>query len=157
VTALWKDGHLRRLELQPLSRDETTTLVEATLGGPVGSVTARRLWAITRGNALYLRQLVDAELESSRLRQVAGVWQWTGKPELSPGLVELVRARIGQLPDAQCDVIEVLAFGEPLGVPLARRVGPHRRGSPLPCLRETRHLRPRRTSRPAPRRLTPRD
>jgi len=96
VTALWKDGHLRRLELQPLSRDETTTLVEATLGGPVGSVTARRLWAITRGNALYLRQLVDAELESSRLRQVAGCgngrasrschrgwWSWCGRGSVS--------------------------------------------------------------------------
>ena len=118
VTALWKDGHLRRLELQPLSQDETTTLMEATLGASVDSVTARRLWAITRGNALYLRQLVDAELESKRLRQVAGVWQWSGKPQLSPGLVEVVRARIGQLPDAQCHVIEMLAFGEPLGVPL---------------------------------------
>lgn len=118
VTALWKDGHLARLELQPLSQDESVTLVEATLGGPVDSVAARRLWTITRGNALYLQQLVDGELESSRLRQVGGVWQWSGKPELSPGLVELVRARIGELPDAQRDVIEVLAFGEPLGVPL---------------------------------------
>lgn len=41
-----EDGHLRRLELQPLSQDETATLVAATLGGPVDSVTARRLWAI---------------------------------------------------------------------------------------------------------------
>ncbi|MGH8917416.1 MAG: LuxR C-terminal-related transcriptional regulator, partial [Actinomycetes bacterium] len=38
--------------------------------------------------------------------------------ELSPGLVELVSARIGQLPQAQRDVVEVLTFGEPLGVPL---------------------------------------
>jgi hypothetical protein len=28
VTGLWKDGHLARLELQPLSEDETATLVE---------------------------------------------------------------------------------------------------------------------------------
>jgi DNA-binding NarL/FixJ family response regulator len=116
VTALWKDGHLPRLELQPLSQEETATLVEATLGGPVDSAAARRLWSITQGNALYLRQLVDGELESSRLHQVAGVWRWSGELALSPGLVELVSARIGQLPDAQRDVLEVLAFGEPLGV-----------------------------------------
>jgi len=118
VTALWKDGHLPRLELAPLSPAETATLVEARLGGPVDSAAARRLWSLTRGNGLYLRQLVDGELESSRLRQVAGVWRWTGEPELSPGLVELVSARIGRLPQAQRDVVEVLAFGEPLGIPL---------------------------------------
>ncbi|MGH3847985.1 MAG: helix-turn-helix transcriptional regulator, partial [Pseudonocardiaceae bacterium] len=118
VTALWKDGHLPRLELQPLSRDETATLVEARLGGAVDSAAARRLWGITQGNALYLRQLVDGELESSRLHQVAGVWRWSGEPKLSPGLVELVSARIGRLSDAQRDVVEVLAFGEPLGVSL---------------------------------------
>ncbi|MGH3721685.1 MAG: LuxR C-terminal-related transcriptional regulator [Pseudonocardiaceae bacterium] len=122
VTALWKDGHLPRLELQPLSPDETATLVEARLGGPVDSAAARRLWSFTRGNALYLRQLVDGELESSRLQQVAGVWRWSGEPELSPELVELVSARIGRLPQAQRDVVEVLAFCEPLGVSLLAKL-----------------------------------
>jgi DNA-binding NarL/FixJ family response regulator len=118
VTALWKDGHLSRLEIQPLSQQETATLVEARLGGSVDSAAARRLWAITGGNVLYLRQLVEGELESSRLREVAGVWRWSGAPKLSPGLVELVSARMGQLPDRHRDVVEVLAFSEPLGVPL---------------------------------------
>lgn len=118
VTALWKDGHLPRLELPPLSQDETATLVEARLGGVVDSAAARRLWSLTQGNALYLQQVVDGELEAGRLHRVAGVWRWSGAPELSPGLVELVSARIGQLPEAQRDVLEVLAFGEPLGVPL---------------------------------------
>jgi len=118
VTALWKDGHLSRLELQPLSPDETTDLLEAALGGAIDSVTARRLWSITRGNVLYLRQLVDGELEAGRLHQAAGVWLWSGTPKLSPGLVDLLSARIGQLPDAVKAVVEVLAFGEPLGVPL---------------------------------------
>ncbi|MGH3512061.1 MAG: helix-turn-helix transcriptional regulator, partial [Pseudonocardiaceae bacterium] len=35
VTALWKDGYLTRLELQPLSQDETARLVEARLDGPL--------------------------------------------------------------------------------------------------------------------------
>lgn len=118
VTALWKDGHLPRLELQSLSQSVTATLVEARLGGPVEHSTARRLWSITRGNALYLQQLVDGEREAGRLQQVTGVWRWSGEPALSPGLVELVSARIGQLPDAQRDVLNVLAFGEPLGIPL---------------------------------------
>ncbi|MGH8930698.1 MAG: AAA family ATPase [Egibacteraceae bacterium] len=40
VTALWKDGHLARLELQPLSQEETATLLQAVLGGPVDSAPA---------------------------------------------------------------------------------------------------------------------
>jgi DNA-binding NarL/FixJ family response regulator len=118
VTALWKDGHLTRLELQPLSKDETAALVEARLDGPLDSAAARRLWSVTQGNALYLRQLVDGELETGRLHQVAGVWRWSGELALSPGLVELLSTRIGQLPDTLNNVLEVLAFGEPLGVPL---------------------------------------
>ncbi len=118
VTALWKDGHLSRLELQPLSQQETTTLLEAALGGAIDSVAARRLWSITRGNVLYLRHLVDGELEAGRLRQVEGLWLWSGAPKLSPGLADLLSARIGQLPDTVKAVIEMLAFGEPLGVPL---------------------------------------
>jgi DNA-binding NarL/FixJ family response regulator len=117
VTALWKDGHLTRLELQPLSQDETAALVEARLAGPLDSAAARRLWSVTQGNALYLQQLVDGELEAGRLHQVSGVWRWSGELALSPGLVELLSTRIGQLPDALNDVLEVLAFGEPLGVP----------------------------------------
>ncbi|MGH3670233.1 MAG: AAA family ATPase, partial [Pseudonocardiaceae bacterium] len=107
VTALWKDGHLPRLELQSLSRNVTATLIEARLGGPVENSTARRLWSITRGNALYLQQLVDGEREARRLQQVSGVWRWLGEPALSPGLAELVSARIGRLPDAQRDVLNV--------------------------------------------------
>lgn len=118
VTALWKDGHLSRLELQPLSQDEITTLLEAALGGPLDSVAGWRLWSITRGNVLYLRQLVDGELEAGRLHQAAGVWVWSGTPKLSPGLADLLSARIGQLPDTVKAVVDMLAFGEPLGVPL---------------------------------------
>lgn len=66
VTALWKDGHLTRLELQPLSQEETAALVEARLDGPLDSAAARRLWSVTQGNALYLRQLVDGELEACK-------------------------------------------------------------------------------------------
>lgn len=118
VTALWKDSVLPRLELQALSQVDATTLLGAVLGGPVDSGAARRLWTITRGNVLYLRQLVDGELSADRLSEAGGVWRWSGVPELSPSLTDLVDAQMGQLSDAVGAVVEVLAFGEPLGVSL---------------------------------------
>lgn len=99
VTALWKDGPLQRLEVQPLSESETVTLLEAVLGGPLDSAAFGRIWRMTQGNALYLRQLVDAELEAGRLHLEAGVWRWTGEVALSAALTELVASRMGALRD----------------------------------------------------------
>jgi DNA-binding NarL/FixJ family response regulator len=115
VTALWKDGLLDRLELQPLSELEAVSLLEKVLGGQVDSSAAARLWALTQGNALFLRQLVDGELQAGRLRQTGGVWRWLGEPVITPGLVELVAAQMGQLPESLAEVVDLLALGEPMG------------------------------------------
>jgi hypothetical protein len=122
VTALWKDGHLDRLEVQPLSRPETAELLETVLGGPVDGGAVGGLWSLTRGNALFLWQLVDGEIEAGQLREVGGVWRWSGRPAVSAGLAELVQARMGRLPEPLIDVVEVLALGEPLGVPVLSRL-----------------------------------
>lgn len=118
VTALWKDEHLERVDLPPLAAGTTADLLEAGLGGPVETPTAQRLWSITRGNPMYLRQLVDGEREAGRLSCVTGMWRWSGDPELPPGLIELVAHRMGALSRSECDVLDVLALAEPLGVDL---------------------------------------
>lgn len=118
VTSLWKDGHLHRLDLSPLREPETGALLEAALGGPVDSVGAGRFWTLTRGNVLYLRHLVDGELDAGRLHMVDGVWRWSGIPVMSAPLAELVRSRMGRLAPPVLDVVDLLALGEPLGVPL---------------------------------------
>lgn len=118
VTALWKDGQLERLEVQPLSELETAELLEAALGAPLASSAADRMWRLTQGNPLYLRQLIDGEIEAGRLHDAGGIWRWSGAPTLSPALAELVASRMGTLPDAVRDVVDLLALGEPLGVSL---------------------------------------
>ncbi|MQA12300.1 MAG: AAA family ATPase [Pseudonocardiaceae bacterium] len=118
ITALWKDGHLGRLDLQPLSEDETAGLLEAVLGGQVDSHSAHDLWKITRGNLLFLHHLVAAELDSGHLREVNGIWRRPGRSRPSQQLTELVDARIGRLSDELCEVVDLLAFGEPLGASL---------------------------------------
>jgi hypothetical protein len=59
VQEIWRGSQFDRLDLQPLSLDETTTLLSATLGGSVDPDAAQRLWALTRGNVLYLRNIVE--------------------------------------------------------------------------------------------------
>ena len=122
VQEVWKAGQFDRLELQPLSRDETDTLLSATLGGSVDPDAAVRLWELTRGNVLYLRNIVEQEVAEGRLVRQHGVWRWLGDPVVPPGLVELIESRIGALPTAVRDVVDALAVGEPIGLASLTRI-----------------------------------
>jgi DNA-binding NarL/FixJ family response regulator len=125
ITAIWKDQHLERLELQPLSLSETTRLVEHVLDGPVHSLCARRLWQYTQGNVLYLRHLLEGEVSAGRIVEHSGVWLWDGRPELPPSLAELLEARIARVPAPVRDVLDALAVTEPLDADiLANVAGP---------------------------------
>ncbi|MCW2690254.1 MAG: putative transcriptional regulator, partial [Mycobacterium sp.] len=119
---IWKDGPIDRIDLKPLSRDETTTLVTTTLGGSLDPDAARRLWTLTRGNVLYLVNIVEQEINAGRLAQQHGYWRWIGEPIVPPGLVELIESRIGDLPSELGDVVDALALGEPLDVALLSRI-----------------------------------
>ena len=114
VQELWAGGSFDRLDVQPLSQEETTVLVSTTLGGPLDPDAARRLWTLTRGNPLYLRNIVEREVSDDRLVAERGCWCWTGEPVLPRGLLELIESRIGALPPQVGDVVDVLAVGEPL-------------------------------------------
>ena len=105
VQEIWRGGQFDRLDLQPLSLDETTALLSATLGGSVDPDAAQRLWTLTRGNVLYLRNIVEQEVADGQLELQHGYWRWIGDPIMPPGLVELIESRIGALPSAgwRCD------------------------------------------------------
>lgn len=125
VQELWRVTGFERLDLQPLSADETSTLLSATLGGSVDPDVAQRLWKLTRGNALYLRNIVEQELSDLRLTERNGYWRWTGDPTVPPSLADLIEARMGTLPGAVADVVDALAVGEPIELAsLGRIAGP---------------------------------
>ncbi|MDI3313590.1 MAG: LuxR C-terminal-related transcriptional regulator [Mycobacterium sp.] len=111
---VWAAAQFDRLDLQPLSRDETTLLLSATLGGRVDPDDAGRLWRLTRGNVLYLRNIVEQGVIDGRLVRQRGYWSWVGEPVMPPGLVDMIDARIGTLPTAVSDVLDALAVGEPI-------------------------------------------
>jgi DNA-binding CsgD family transcriptional regulator len=114
VRALWKDGLLRRLELQPLSRNETGSLLRSVLRAAVNPDCAERLWKLSRGNVLFLRHLVEHERESGGLVLVDGQWCWTGTLTASPSLVELVEQQIGMVADDIRQVVDLVAIAEPV-------------------------------------------
>jgi hypothetical protein len=122
VQEIWTAGQFDRLDLQPLSLDETTALLSAALDGPVDPDAAQRLWKLTRGNVLYLRNIVEQEVADGRIVRQTGYWRWLGDPAVPPGLVELIESRIGALPALVSDVVDAVAVGEPIELACLRRI-----------------------------------
>lgn len=122
VQEIWRAGRFEWLDLAPLSRAQTTALLVETLGGPVDTVAAERLWRLSAGNALYLRTIVEQEVNDGRLARTADRWQWTGDPVLPPDLVGLIESRMGALARPLGEVMDVLAVAEPLDLSILSRL-----------------------------------
>ncbi|MEV4808411.1 LuxR C-terminal-related transcriptional regulator [Micromonospora avicenniae] len=118
IRALWTDDLVDKAELSPMAPAETAGLLAAILGGPVDAGSADRLGRLSAGNPLLLRELVHAASGSAELTRTYGIWKWTGRLELAPNLTDLIDTRIGQLTPAVRAVVELVAFGEPLGLQL---------------------------------------
>jgi DNA-binding CsgD family transcriptional regulator len=134
IRALWKDGAGEYVELQPVSEDDVAKLLAEALGGDVEGATTHMLWEATRGNPLYLRELVRQGAESGALAAPGGVWRWRGSIVPGARLLEVIEARIGQLNPVERELLALLGVGEPLGVTLLERISPTSAGDALAAL-----------------------
>jgi DNA-binding CsgD family transcriptional regulator len=116
VTALWKEGLLARLDLEPLSAPATREVIEKTLGGPVDARSAARFRELTGGNTLFLRQLLSDQVAAGRMRQSAGVWVWHGDVAVSASMSDTLARQMGQLNPEVATVVDTLSQCEPLTV-----------------------------------------
>ena len=116
ITALWKDELLTRLDLEPLSVSDTHRMIETTLGGAVDSRSAQRFWKLTKGNALFLRQLLKDQIAAGAIRQVAGVWMWEERVAVSDSIGDMVGRQLSRLPPDVALVVDTLSHYEPLAV-----------------------------------------
>jgi DNA-binding CsgD family transcriptional regulator len=125
VTALWRDGRVERVDLQDLSRTQVDTLLHLALGGPMESRSGRELWESSRGNPLYLRELVLGALESGALVERSGVWHLERPLPSTSRLLDLVQRRIGGLTEDARAVVDLLALCQPVGLDYLDTIAPH--------------------------------
>jgi DNA-binding CsgD family transcriptional regulator len=118
LRALWKDELCVLLELAELSRGEVEALLGAGLGGPMDGRSVNALWELTRGNALFLRELVRHGVDHGLLAQDGGLWRWRGEVKAGTRLAELMDVRIEDAGASGRRVLEVVAVGAPLEVGL---------------------------------------
>jgi DNA-binding CsgD family transcriptional regulator/tetratricopeptide (TPR) repeat protein len=138
LVGLWKDELLVRLDVAPLSRDATEQLVLAMVGGARGrgseppandarhrdgSVPASlqdRIWRLSRGNPLFVRELVTAAVE----RRYGGGSGRILLPAEGPRerLQELVEERLRLLEAPWRQALEMVAVGEQVPLEAVERL-----------------------------------
>ena len=109
------DSSTATIELNDLGRIDVAELAASVLGGEVDGAVVQRLWDESRGNPLYVRELLVASTEDGAIHREAGVWRSTGRPSVPTRLVELVEARLAASTDDERIAIELLAVGHVLG------------------------------------------
>ncbi|MFF4656448.1 LuxR C-terminal-related transcriptional regulator [Streptomyces sp. NPDC001381] len=123
-SALCQGDCIRRLDIAAFTEKQVAAVLEAALQGSVARHTAHQFYAISGGNALYLRELTLGALRSDALRHDGEVWHLTrgGSRLGTPRLRELIAARLGQATPRGTAVLELLALCEPVSLADARAV-----------------------------------
>jgi DNA-binding CsgD family transcriptional regulator len=115
VDGLWRSGVLARVDLQPLTHLDVVRLLAARL--PNGSTTAlaRSVSELTRGNPLYVRELLRGSMSSGGLQLERGVWTLVTPPV--DALHELLGARLDEARSEQEQhALALLAVADDLGL-----------------------------------------
>jgi DNA-binding CsgD family transcriptional regulator len=115
VVALWKDGWLGCVDLQPLDRVALEELVTGLLGGPVDRLAVARVWDQTRGNALFSNELVRAAVAAGVLAPEADVWRWRGNLPGAGRMWDLIDAHLSELDAGEMEALEVVAVADGAG------------------------------------------
>ena len=115
IVALWKDGLAERIEIGGLGAEAIEDLLTTVLGGPVDPAAAAQFAERCQGNALFLRELVVGAQHDGTLVSERDVWRLSRPLSPSARLVEIVEAHLGWLDEHERDLLELVAYGEPLG------------------------------------------
>ncbi|MFI6536982.1 AAA family ATPase [Nonomuraea sp. NPDC050547] len=118
ITTLWKDGMAPWLELPAMPPSAVDHLVDHTLSADVDGVTRVRLHTMAAGNPLALRELLSTAIADRALRPRHGVWHFTGDYHPTGAMRRLLADRLRPVPPRIRLVLELLACGEPLPLPL---------------------------------------
>ncbi|MHA6759551.1 AAA family ATPase [Streptacidiphilus sp. PAMC 29251] len=113
--ALTSEDGMCTIELAPLREPVVDDLLRAVLGGAVARPTVSRLFRASGGNALYLRELVHAALGDKSLTNDGEIWRLAeAATPTTPQLRELIEARLSRVPSEAREVLELLAYCEPV-------------------------------------------
>jgi DNA-binding NarL/FixJ family response regulator len=120
LVGLWKDELVDRIDVGPLDREATEELVLTVLGDGVPASLLDRIWRLSRGNVLFVRELVTTAVE----RRASGA---EGRVALAgeggqERLRDLVEERLRLIEPRWRSALEVVAVGEQVPLDAAERL-----------------------------------
>ena len=86
------------LAVAPFDRALTEQFIDTLLDGPVDAGVVEDVWRRTRGNALFITQLLDGARRSGALHRSAVGWHAVGRLPVPTGLRSLLPTRLKGLP-----------------------------------------------------------
>src|SRR5262249_58727428 len=95
---------------------EVGRFAAGVLGGRVESATIDRLYEVTVGNALFLREVLINALATDALSDVGGTWSWRPRGAVTTRLSDVVHERLRQHDVAVTTLLTVLALGVPFSL-----------------------------------------
>ncbi|WP_434618220.1 LuxR C-terminal-related transcriptional regulator [Arthrobacter sp. A5] len=122
IVGLWKDGLVRRVEVQPFSEYEMAQWLVAALDAKVSRALSEALWEASGGNPRFAEVILPEQIASKTVVQQDGIWVLTGKPfEYSTTVADTVMTSLNSLSQQECLVMDVLALSG--GLTLDRLLG----------------------------------
>ena len=120
---LWFEGIAERHDLRPLTQQQTTDMLERTLGPQVLPNVAEILWEASEGNPLLLNSLIDDAKNDGTLLQRNGIWLLT-RPLNSHGdrLTDVVRRHLLRRTPEERQALNLVALAEPVSKELIEAV-----------------------------------
>ncbi|MEU6082628.1 AAA family ATPase [Streptomyces sp. NPDC047108] len=114
VAALDRAETTRRIALRPFSRFQVREVLRRRLDHRIEHAALDALFTWSRGNALFLYELVTGAVDDGTLQLGDGLWRLTGKPTGTRRLTAIVRQRLQGLTPAREALVELVALCEPL-------------------------------------------
>ncbi|NVM99266.1 LuxR family transcriptional regulator [Arthrobacter sp. SDTb3-6] len=128
IVGLWRDGLIKRVDVDAFTEVETGQWLEALLGAKVSKSAVRALWAGGGGNPRFLEVIIHEQVTAGTLVKREGIWIVTGAPfACGPGSIDTVMAAFRSVSAGERTVAELLALsgGLPLNQLMALCDGEH--------------------------------
>jgi len=108
-----------------LDRAGVADVLAAVIGQRVRPSSVDQMHALTRGNFLYLRELLRGEMDAARFAPRGDEWSWQRDATLPQGLTHVVADLLDSLDPGVMDLVDLLAIASPLRCSIYERiVGP---------------------------------
>ncbi|MEV8097721.1 AAA family ATPase [Kitasatospora sp. NPDC085879] len=116
VRALNHGDRMHRIDLTTLRPEETEAVLSSALGNSVERRSSLELHRASKGNLLFLRELVLGALERGTLACHGELWRMSDRPTGTRWLTELIEDRLATIDAAGRRALQLLALAEPLSV-----------------------------------------